>query len=131
SAGKATDAEENHLQTLAEYSTPGGTVQPFKPDPADQTALTEAIRSALAGVKSCSFDITEGNIEIDHTREDLGDVSTISINGNPVPFDPANGWHMPSATEVRLEGTACETWRQPVETLINFDFPCEVVIIVE
>ncbi len=130
-AGKATDAEENHLQTLAEYSSPGGTVMPFKPDPADQSALTEAIRSALAGVKSCSFDITEGNIEIDHTREDLGEVSTISINGAAIPFDPANGWHMPSATEVRLEGQACETWRQPVKSVIDFNFPCDVVIIVE
>jgi hypothetical protein len=48
--------------TIVDYAAVGGTAPVYKPNPADQAALTDALRSALAGVKSCTFDLTNTNI---------------------------------------------------------------------
>jgi len=34
-----------------------------------------------------------------------------------------------SPTTVELVGQACANWRVPGETSINFDFPCDVIIV--
>jgi hypothetical protein len=119
------------MEALATYSPAAGTATVFKPDPTDQAAISDKIREALAGVKACTFDISEGNIEIDWTRADLGSVAGVQINGAAVPYDPANGWTMSSSTVVELTGTACEQWRAPGESSIHFDFPCDVVVVVK
>jgi hypothetical protein len=121
-------------QTIGAYIDPAdplvtpGAAKVFRPDPNDQTALIGQIREALAGVKSCSFDLT-GDVEVDLKRNDLGAKAKITVNGAAVPFDATNGWHMLNETTVALEGEACNMWRQPGETSIDFDFPCDVIIL--
>lgn len=116
--------------TLTTYSETGGPAEPYTPEAGDQAALANQIRQALQGVKSCTFDISEGNIEIDWQRADLGSVASILINGAGIPYDATNGWHMTSPTTVQLEGEACDTWRQPGESTIDFNFPCEIIVTV-
>lgn len=116
---------------LGVYGAPAGTAKVFKPNPADQAALAEEFSAALAGVKSCTFDlsaqIADGTIAIDLKQVDkIG----VWIEGNAIPLDPANGWHMPNETQLVLEGAACETWRLKKSKNIAFDFPCEIVIVV-
>ncbi len=107
----------------------GGTAPVYRPDPNDQAALTEQIRAALAGVKSCTFDLAEDGVQVDLTRKDLGQLARVIVNGAPVPFDPANGWSMLSETAVVLAGEACTSWRNPtIETSISFDFPCDIFV---
>lgn len=121
-------------QTVGDYIDPtdplavAGTSTVYRPDPNDQAALIGQIREALAGIKSCSFDLA-GDVKVDLARTDLGDKAKILINGKAVPFDVSNGWHMLSETTVQLEGQACADWRVPGETAIQFDFPCDVIII--
>jgi hypothetical protein len=121
-------------QTIGDYIDPldplavAGTAKVFRPDPNDQTALIGQIREALAGIKSCSFDLT-GDVEVDLARTDLGTRAKIIVNGAAVPFDATNGWRMLNETTVALEGEACNMWRQPGETSIDFDFPCEVIVL--
>jgi hypothetical protein len=68
---------------------------------------------------------------VDLTRQDLGELARVVVNGAPVPFDPVNGWSMLSETTVQLEGTACASWRSPtIETSINFDFPCDIFVVI-
>jgi hypothetical protein len=111
--------------------TLAGNAPVYRPDPTDQAALTDQIRAALAGVKSCTFDLGEDGVKVDLSRQDLGDLAHILINGAPVPFDPINGWSMLSETTVTLAGQACETWRTPtIQTSISFDFPCDVFVFV-
>jgi hypothetical protein len=101
----------------------------FRPDPTDQAALTGQLRTALAGVKSCSFDLGEDNVQVDLSRTDLGQLARVLINGQPVVYDPANGWSMMSETTVVLGGAACEMWRNPlIATTISFDFPCDIFV---
>jgi hypothetical protein len=119
-------------QTIGTYVTEAslaGTAPVYRPDPTDQQALTDQIRAALAGLKSCTFDLGEDGVQVDLTREDLGEKARILVNGSPVPFDAANGWHMLTETTVQLEGEACSAWREPtVETSISFDFPCDIFV---
>jgi hypothetical protein len=80
-------------------------------------------------VKSCTFDLGEDDVQVDLTRQDLGQLARIVVNGSPVAFDPVNGWSMSSETTVTLAGEACESWRAPtVQTSISFDFPCDVFV---
>ena len=122
-------------QTIGSYVDPAdplaapGAAKVYRPDPNDQTALIQQISEALAGVKSCSFDLAGDGVQVDLSRSDLGDLAKILVNGNPVPFDTVNGWHMLSPTTVQLEGQACANWRSPGESSIDFDFPCDVIIV--
>jgi hypothetical protein len=111
------------------YSPVGGTATLYRPDPTDQAQLIEQIRSALAGVKSCTFDLAGDGIEVDLSRQDLGTAARVLMGGTPVPFDELNGWHMLSSTTVELAGAACESWRVPGVTSLDFDFPCDLIII--
>lgn len=119
-------------QTVGTYAADpalAGSAPVFRPDPLDQAALTDQIRTALAAVKSCTFDLGEDGVQVDLSREDLGDLARIVVNGNPVPFDADNGWSMLSETTVELGGEACAAWRSPtIETSISFDFPCDIFV---
>jgi hypothetical protein len=122
-------ARGQSVGTYVTDPTLAGTAPVYRPDPTDQAALTEEIRAALAGVKSCTFDLGEDGVQVDLERKDLGDKARVIVNGSPVAFDPANGWSMLSETTVQLSGAACNSWRSPtVETSINFDFPCDIFV---
>jgi len=128
----ATGKPKMRGQTIGTYAadaTLGGSAPVYRPDPSDQAALTEQFRTALAGVKSCTFDLGEDGVKVDLKRDDLGDVAHVNVNGQAVPFDPANGWSMSTETTVQLQGAACTAWRTPtLETSITFDFPCDIFI---
>lgn len=131
-AGKPTDVATGRPvrgNTTAEYSAAGGTATVYRPDPNDQTALVEQIRSALSGIKSCEFNLGEDGVEVDLSRTDLGDKAHILLNGEEIPLDDTNGWHLLDASTVELVGSACDTWRAPVETSIDFDFPCDIILL--
>jgi hypothetical protein len=115
--------------TIGDYAAVGGNATVYRPDPNDQAELVTQIRAALAGVKSCAFDLGADGVQVDVSRPDLGALARVSIDGLAVPFDAVNGWRMLSGTTVQLEGSACEAWRVPGETSIAFDFPCDVIVI--
>jgi hypothetical protein len=104
--------------------------QIFKPDLTNQTALVNEISSALSGVKSCVFDLSDPTsgkpITVDTTQLDKAHVL---IMGTEVPLDDTNGWHMTSDTQLTLSGTACDTWRNPANTTIDFQFPCQIIVV--
>ncbi len=112
------------LSSVGTYSATGGTLTPFKPDPTDQAAIAAQISTALAGVKSCVFDLG-GDIQVDLNQLDLAHVY---VEGNVVPLDDTNGWRMNTSTQIELVGDACNTWRMPDNNKIDWDFPCEIII---
>lgn len=115
--------------TAGDYSPTGGSATVYRPDPNDQAELVAQIRAALAGVKSCAFDLGGDGVQVDVSRADLGLLAHVTIDGAAVPYDAADGWHMASGTTVQLEGAACERWRVAGETSIAFDFPCDLIVI--
>jgi hypothetical protein len=115
--------------TLATYSPTGGTAPVYQPNLANQMELTQQLRTVIAGVKSCSFDL-QGSIEVNVNRAGEG---MVLVQDVPVPYDPTgvNGWRMASPTVVELVGPACTDWQTPEKTKINFGFPCEIIVVVQ
>jgi len=121
----ATVAGQSGMNLLGAYvPAGGGTAKYYQPDPTDQSALTAQLQSVLAGVKSCTFDLG-GKISVDLTQLSLANVS---IQDRVIPLDATNGWTMTTDTQLALVGTACDTWRQPQSTKIDFDFPCQIIV---
>ena len=116
--------------TIGAYAPAGGTGMVFKPDLTNQTALVNEISNALSGVKSCVFDLSDPTsgkpITVDTTQLDKAHVL---IMGTEIPLDDTNGWHMTSDTQLELSGAACDTWRQPDNTMIDFQFPCQIIVV--
>jgi hypothetical protein len=116
--------------TIGSYAPTGGNATVYKPDVTNQAALVNEISNALSGVKSCVFDLSDPTngkpIMVDTTQLDKAHVL---IMGTEVPLDPMNGWHMTSDTQLELVGAACDTWRDPKNTMIDFQFPCQIIVV--
>lgn len=112
--------------TLGTYGATPGPTKPYMPSAADQTQLVAQLAQALAGVKSCKFDLG-GHIMVALGQLDL---ASVAVQGKVIPLDAANtsGWNMTSPTELQLFGSACEVWRDPATTDIAFNFPCDVIV---
>jgi hypothetical protein len=116
--------------TLGVYSTTMGPTMPFTANATDQTMLVSQLSAALAGVKSCTFDLSNvGGKAIKVSLDKLGKASVV-IQGTTVPLDAnnKNGWDMTSDTVLELFGPACDAWRDPKVTDIQFNFPCDIII---
>ena len=75
--------------TVGTYGTTGGPTTPYQPDASNQALLVTQLSQALAGVKSCAFDLN--SVEPGKTiKVDLNQLSKASvlIEGNAVPLDP-------------------------------------------
>ena len=119
--------------SLSTYGTPAGTAPVFTPTSTSQAALADKIAAAVNGVKSCTFDL--GNVGGQAIKVDLNQLASAHVclstscpDTSEVPQDATNGWSMSSATELILNGTACDKWRMPSNNDISFDFPCKSII---
>jgi hypothetical protein len=110
--------------TLGQYASPGGNAPVYRPTALDQTELASKISEAIQGVKSCRFDLQD-RIKVKLDQQQKG---RVLIEGTDVPFGETDGWHMISETELVLEGAACARWQDPASKVIDFKFPCEVLI---
>lgn len=105
------------------YADAGGTTKFFTPDPTDAAALEAELSAAIAGTKSCTFDL-QGKIEVDLDNAAEG---TVLIDGTAVPYDATDGWSMSSPTVLELHGAACDALKKATMG-ISFDFPCDILI---
>lgn len=114
--------------TLGTYSETAGPSKPSTPSSSDQDMIVEELRRALQTVKTCDFDL-QGKIKVDLAKAGDGKVA---IDGDQVGYDAskANGWHMETETQLKLDGAACEKWRSTGKQ-INFDFPCDIIVVVK
>jgi len=116
--------------TLGTYSTAMGPTMPYTPSASNQTQLVSQLQAALAGVKSCSFDLSDvdgKSIKVDTTQ--LAKAS-VKVEGTTVPQDGTNGWSIDptSSSTLLFNGTACTNWRMPNNNDISFAFPCGTII---
>ncbi len=114
--------------TLGTYGAAAGPTKPYAPAAAEQAAIVAQLSAALSGVKCCTFDLSNVNgqsIKVDLNK--LGEAS-VKVENVAVPLDMTNGWSMASASQLVLNGTACDNWRQPDNSDIAFNFPCNTII---
>jgi len=124
-AGATHDCATVGKQTLGKYGTPTTNATVYHPDAADQAKLTAEIASVVQGIKSCTFDLG-GDISVNVA---LLDQASVSIEGQKLPLAQDNGWRMNSPTQVELVGSACATWNDPKNTHIDFNFPCDIIVV--
>jgi hypothetical protein len=103
---------------------------PYTPSASNQSMLVSQLQTALAGVKSCSFDLSDvdgKSIKVDTTQ--LAKAS-VKVEGVTVPQDGTNGWSIDptSSSTLLFNGTACTNWRMPNNNDISFAFPCGTII---
>ena len=116
--------------TIGTYSATAGPTRPFAPSAADQTQIVTQLSAALAGVKSCAFDLTATGGAVIKVNLNQLNKASVAIEGTTVPLDPnsANGWNMINESTLQLFGSACDTWRDPSSKTIDFNFPCEIIV---
>ena len=105
------------------YSATSGSAPFFEPDVTNQQALVDALTGAIAGVRSCTFDL-QGKVQIDLSLADQG---LVTIDGAPVPYGAPDGFRMNSPTQLELLGKSCAQLRQPQTLRISIDFPCKAI----
>ena len=115
--------------TLGTYSTTMGPTMPYQPSASNLSQLVTQLGAAISGVKSCTFDLSNINGMAIKVNRDLLNEAQVTIMGNAVPLDDTNGWRMNTDTQLELTGSACDTWRQPATTMIDFKFPCDIFIV--
>ncbi len=121
---EATAAGKTGMDILGTYATgAGGTAKYYSPDPTDQDALTTQLRTVLSGVKSCTFDLSDFTIDLTQLSQ-----ASVAVDGTTVPLDMTNGWTMPTSSQLQLVGSACDNWKNPAVTKIDFNFPCDIVV---
>jgi hypothetical protein len=98
--------------SIGSYSS-NGAATVFRPNPSDQAALRKLFTTAVAGIKSCLFDLAPG-LSVDLSKLER---ASVEIEGKALPHDEDNGWRMKTATQLELRGDACELWRdrQPLD----------------
>lgn len=123
---EATAAGTPAMQPLGTYATTSGGAKVFTPDPTNKDALRDEIAKVLSGVKSCTFDIG-GDIKV---KQNLLSDAHVYVQDQEVPLDTTmtNGWYMPTDTQIQLVGPACDNWRMPQNTKIDWDFPCKILV---
>jgi hypothetical protein len=124
-AACATDRNPCRGRTLGTYMPTKGPATAYRPDVTNQQALINQLSTALAGVKSCVFDLTPVRVNLNMLEK-----ASVLIEGQLVPLDTtsANGWNMISDIQLQLFGSACDTWRNPNAKNIQFNFPCDIII---
>ncbi len=131
-----TAAGRTGMTSLATYSATAGTATVYTPAAGGAQALADQISMALAGVRSCTFDLPGFTIDTrDPSQLNGADIYIVTSSGSHVPlsYDPTdtNGWDMTTPTELQLYGPACDQLRAPSTTDIKFNFPCKIVICID
>jgi hypothetical protein len=113
--------------TLGSYSATSGPTAPYTPNVADSAALTAQLGAALSSTKSCSIELASvygRPTEVDSNKVNL---ANLLVNGSPVSYDASNGWSLPTAGVVQLNGSACAAFRTP-SGRVTLDFPCAALV---
>lgn len=132
--------------TLGMYSSTSGPTMPYQPSASDQAALTTALSTALSGVRSCTFDLSTFQIDADKLSEAIVYLTDSKAGQENIPLDKtstdgwymtditaktgANGQVMHTATQLQLFGSWCDKLRSPTTMGIKFNFPCDIIIVV-
>jgi hypothetical protein len=111
----STPSEASLQQHLADVAAAGGgKVYPgFSPG-----ALSSAFDEIINGVRSCVIDLSG---EIAKGKESTG---VITLDGDKLSLDDADGWRVNTSSQIELLGAACEAIKSGGHD-ISIKFPCE------
>jgi von Willebrand factor type A domain len=111
----------DHLQTLANIGA--NTDQATLYTPATPDDLEADLELLVGGAVGCDVALN-GQVDTDHTCEGV-----VTLNGNPVPCNDKDGWILPDARHIRLQGKACDTLKASKTAELDADFPCGIFMV--
>jgi len=110
-------------QALGTYQAASVSTPTLQLDTTNPDSMNQALLSAAAATKSCTFDVSGAGINAAKAAQ-----GTVTIDGVNVPLNANNGWHLTSATVLDLVGSACTKWQAATSSVISFDFPCQSLL---
>jgi uncharacterized protein YegL len=109
--------------STATYAAASGSASFFEPDVTDRAALVSALSNAIAGARSCVFDL-QGRVKVDLA---LAGEGVVELDGKRIAYSTADGYRMNSETQLELLGAACTQLKQPTTQRVLIDFPCKAI----
>ena len=128
-----TAAGRTGMTSVATYSATAGTAPVYAPTTLDAQSLVTQISAAINSIpRSCTFDLSTFKIDTTKLREAEVYLVDSTSSRDDIPLDPTNtnGWDMTSSTELQLFGSWCDKLRLQTTTDIKFNFPCDIIIII-
>jgi hypothetical protein len=115
----------DHLQQLANIGVnmdaAGGGAMLYTPATPDD--LEADLELLVGGAVGCDVALN-GQVDTDHTCE-----GKVTLNGNEVPCNDKDGWILPDARHIRLQGKACDTLKASKTAELDADFPCGIFMV--
>jgi hypothetical protein len=118
SLADATGPFHDHLQQLANIGVGTDNAPLYEPTTPD--ALRDALQELVGGAVGCDISL---NGLVDDQQKCQG---TVTLNGNPLKCDDPDGYTVPDARHIRIQGKACETQNNSPNAQLDASFPCGV-----
>jgi hypothetical protein len=120
------DAAAAHLQELANIGA--GLSQTANPGadvfyPSDPAGLASTLQTLIGSVVLCEVALEGTGVK--PGSECRGQVA---LNGVPLGCNDPNGWILVDETHIRLQGTACDTFKGSDNAMLQARFPCSAII---
>ncbi len=114
------DVAADHLQELANAglgNQPGDADAPFWVAN-DTASLVTAFSEIVAGIRPCTFPLSMP------LADGLAPTCEVTVNGDAVPYQDANGWDLPDPSTLELAGDSCAQIQTGVAT-VEMTCACE------
>ena len=114
SLADATGPFHDHLQQLADIGV-GGQGTLYSPDtPAE---LRAAIETLIGGAVGCDI-LLNGTVRGEECK------ATVTLNGDKLECNGANGWVLTDPSHIRLQGSACDKFKATPTAVLSANFAC-------
>jgi hypothetical protein len=116
----------NHLQDMANIGQ--NMPQTMRPGaevyyPANPAALAETLKTLIGAELSCDLALEGKGVKMG-----LECMGTVMLNGQNLECNGADGWSLVDETHIRLNGTACDMFKDAVDAKLSANFPCQVIL---
>jgi hypothetical protein len=115
----APDATSEFQANLQQVADIGGTSTVYSPQDPDQ--LSSDLGKLVGGTLNCDVRLN-GNVVQGKECEN----SEVKLGTEDLTCNDANGWILVEPTVIRLQGTACEAFKNDPGLQVTAKFPCEV-----
>ena len=116
------EVTQSHLQALANAGVGAmGMDAPYY-EALNPEGLVGAFDEIIYGVTPCEFEINGTVSAVDAPK------GTVVAGGVNLTYGDPDGWDMPDSSTVRLNGAACDAFRQTAG-LVDITFPCGTIIL--
>lgn len=105
---------------LAEVASIGMTDTVFSPQ--SKADLVSELETIIGSAVSCQVELTAGRV-----REGTECKGEVTLDGEPLECNGADGWELADESHLLLKGTACDAYKLAPAAVVNATFPCEAL----